>query len=123
MAQKDDKLIAINKKLEEELKWYRKKEKFSNETVAKTKEVYDIARHNSEKIILKSIELAYSVLNDINQILDISKENNIEKIKEELKIFQQKHKFILEEDINDDQQFAEEFAEKIALQIVDNYNT
>lgn len=66
--------------LENELKTYRYKEDYINEGVIKTKEVYEVARHNAEKIISRAIIIAYDVKEKVVNFLtefqdDLSVEN------------------------------------------------
>ncbi len=63
-------LYKENKELKEEIEIFRKKQEYIDSGVLKTKQVYDIARYNAEKIITKAIEFVYDVKNDIENTLN-----------------------------------------------------
>ncbi|QEH62091.1 hypothetical protein SCHIN_v1c08960 [Spiroplasma chinense] len=61
--------------LEYKVDLYKQKEQYINNGVVKTKEVYEVARHNAEKIITKSVDMAFMIKKDIEEFLKRVDEN------------------------------------------------
>ncbi|WP_338971335.1 hypothetical protein [Spiroplasma endosymbiont of Panorpa germanica] len=58
-----------NLHLRQELEVLRAKHQYLDEGVAKTKEVFDVANHNAEKIIMRSLDFSYNVKQAITKLL------------------------------------------------------
>ncbi|ARU91420.1 hypothetical protein SCLARK_00789 [Spiroplasma clarkii] len=68
MEEKD--LLKKIHNLESQLQAYQNKEQYINDGVVKTKEVYDVARHNAEKIIARAVMIAHDLKADLNNLID-----------------------------------------------------
>ncbi|AXK51288.1 hypothetical protein [Spiroplasma alleghenense] len=58
-----------NLHLRQEVEVLRAKHKYLDEGVAKTKEVFDVANHNAEKIIMRALDFSFNVKQAITKLL------------------------------------------------------
>ncbi|AHI53110.1 hypothetical protein [Spiroplasma culicicola] len=85
MSEKE--LLEKIEQLELKLESFHQKENYINNGVLKTKEIYEVARHNSERIIIKTIDIAYGLKQKLEEILkDLTLEtSSSENIKQHIK--------------------------------------
>ncbi|AGR41445.1 hypothetical protein [Spiroplasma taiwanense] len=100
------------KKLEKELENYYKKEEYTEAGIKKTKEVYDIARQNAEKIIFKAVTFTHDFKKSISETLYLIQKdkNNFEKYVDE---FIEKNNYFLTDEIDELKELIKKIVDKI----------
>ncbi|AHI54000.1 hypothetical protein SSABA_v1c05960 [Spiroplasma sabaudiense Ar-1343] len=70
-----------NLHLRQEIEVLQAKHKYLDEGIAKTKEVFDVANHNAEKIIMRALDFSYNVKQAITKLLlDLRKHKKDEQV-------------------------------------------
>ncbi|QBQ07932.1 hypothetical protein SGLAD_v1c07330 [Spiroplasma gladiatoris] len=68
-------LLKKIKSLEAEIKDYKLKDDYIKNGVERTTKLFEIANHNAQKIIVKSVEVAYGIKDEMQKCLNQIKEN------------------------------------------------
>ncbi|ALD66670.1 hypothetical protein [Spiroplasma cantharicola] len=105
-----DLLLKI-KMLEKELDSYKNKEEYTKIGLQRTKNVYEIARKNSEIIISKAINLAYEFKKEIELTLQKINKNPLE-FSQYLQDFLKKHEYFIENKDPNISQYLDEIIAK-----------
>ncbi|QGS52139.1 hypothetical protein [Spiroplasma tabanidicola] len=107
----NEELLNEIEKLKKEINIYKEKEDYINQQLSRSQEMYKIAKHNAQKIIIKSVDIAYEIKDEMEKCLNIIKNqpNNFQSIVE---------KFL--EDNGEVFNYSKEEVEEIAQKIVDN---
>ncbi len=105
-------LLLKIKLLEKELESYKNKEEYTKIGLQRTKNVYEIARKNSEIIISKSINLAYEFQKEIELTLQKINKNPLE-FSQYLQEFLAKHEYFINNKDQKIDQYLEEIINKL----------
>lgn len=106
--------------LKEKLAIFEKKEMYTDSAVERTKEVYFVAKHNAEKIVIKAVNIAYDIKEKITSLISNLNPQDIEGSMVLLQNFKNDNSNYLGNHLDESRQRAKDIANDISEKIKTN---